>query len=167
MQIFIEHFKYLLFVSFQPIDYEGFQLFMEILMESSLTEELCKTLFLSFMKKPVPQGANVGKEFHIRDVAAAMASQTLCAPITHQTADIHLEKPEKHHGLAEKLHGLTEKLHGLGHHGGEKGHSRHDSSGTDAGRRSRAGRCQPRHQTNCLSYEERTKPSLYTYLISG
>ncbi|XP_067686465.1 diacylglycerol kinase beta-like isoform X5 [Haliotis asinina] len=44
----------------EPIDYEGFQLFMEILMESSLTEELCKTLFLSFMKKPVPQGANVG-----------------------------------------------------------------------------------------------------------
>ncbi|XP_067686461.1 diacylglycerol kinase beta-like isoform X1 [Haliotis asinina] len=123
----------------EPIDYEGFQLFMEILMESSLTEELCKTLFLSFMKKPVPQGANVGKDFHIRDVAAAMASQTLCAPITHQTADIHLEKPEKHHGLAEKLHGLTEKLHGLGHHGGDKGHSRHDSSGTDAGRRSRAG----------------------------
>ncbi len=105
---------------------------MDVLMEASLSDELSRSLFLSFMNRPVSQGG-VGKEFHVRDVAVAMASQTLCAPITHQTADIHLEKPEKHHGLAEKLHGLTEKLHGLGH-------SRHDSSGgIDIGRRSRAG----------------------------
>lgn len=107
-------------------------------LDAQVPEDLCKHLFLSFMKKPTPvqTSATVGKDFHLKDVAAVTASQTVCAPITHLGQEIHLEKPEKHHGLAEKIHGLTEKLHGLSHLG-DKGHSRHDSG--DSGRRSRAG----------------------------
>ena len=65
-----------------------------------------------------------------------MASQTVCAPITHQTTEFHnthTEREKLGHGLAKRLHGLTEKLQDLGHH-------RHDSGGGDSGRRSRAGR---------------------------
>lgn len=86
-----------------------------------------------------------GKDFHVKDVAV-VASQTICAPITNLTSEMHYEKDvsssqsssRPHSSLAEKIHGLTEKLqHGLGH-------VRHDSGG-DPGRRSRAGRvdCAP------------------------
>ena len=112
-------------------------LFMETYLDAQIPEELCKHLFLSFMKKPtsLPAQTNVGKEFHLKDVAAVTASQTVCAPITHMGTEIHHIEREKHHGsgLADKLHGLTEKLTSLGH-------SRHDSGGGgDLGRRSRAG----------------------------
>ncbi|XP_021369580.1 diacylglycerol kinase beta-like isoform X3 [Mizuhopecten yessoensis] len=117
-----------------PIGYEGFSLFMETYLDAEVPEELCKHLFLSFMKKPSPQTGTVGKEFHVKDVAAVTASQTLCAPInTHIGPEFLLERAEKHHGFAEKLHGLTEKLqlHSL------TGHNRHDSG--ELGRRSGAG----------------------------
>lgn len=139
----------LLFV--QPIDYPGFKLFMEICLEAEIPDELCQHLFLSFMKKgnhsmpgfPLTASnsapASIGKDFHVKDVAV-VASQTICAPITNLTSEIHYEKEPSsqpssrpHSSLAEKIHGLTEKLqHGLGH-------VRHDSGG-DPGRRSRAGR---------------------------
>lgn len=122
---------------FQPIGYDCFVLFMETYLDAELPEELCKHLFYSFMKKPsqvVPAPQNVGKDLHLKDVAAVTASQTVCAPITHLGTEILVEKDRHHSGLAEKLHGLTEKLslHGLGH-------SRHDSGSGELGRRSRAG----------------------------
>ncbi|XP_064595365.1 diacylglycerol kinase beta-like isoform X3 [Liolophura sinensis] len=122
----------------EPIDYEGFALFMETYMEAKLPEDLCKHLFLSFLKTPTDGSSNLGKE-KMRD--GVMVLSQSCGPMMHTAGDSHHEKSEKHHGLlAEKLHGLTEKLHGLGHlGGGEKGHSRHDSSGGDSGKRSRAG----------------------------
>ncbi|KAK3105728.1 hypothetical protein FSP39_004352 [Pinctada imbricata] len=105
-------------------------LFMETYLDAQIPEELCKHLFLSFMKKPQP---STGKELHLKDVAAVTASQTVCAPITHMGTEIHIEREKHHGGLADKLHGLTEKLHSLGH-------SRHDSGGGgEIGRRSRAG----------------------------
>ena len=110
---------------------------METYLEADIPEELCRHVFLSFVKKPAPPGSAAGKDCH---VAAAMASQTLCAPITHvERAELHVERAERHHGLADKLHGLTEKLHGLGHLGLDRGHARHDSNDS-GGRRSRAGR---------------------------
>ena len=133
----------------QPIDYPGFKLFMDLYLEAEIPEELCQRLFFSFMKKgqiaaasgnfPNAAGSGQGKDFHVKDVAV-VASQTICAPITNLTSEMHYEKDTSsqsssrpHSSLAEKIHGLTEKLqHGLGH-------VRHDSGG-DPGRRSRAGR---------------------------
>jgi diacylglycerol kinase (ATP) len=107
---------------FQPIDYEGFHLFMETYLEADIGEDLCRHLFLSFNKKSptalLPQGGG-NKEFGVKDVAA-VASQTVCAPITHQTTEIHVDNKQERSGLAEKLHGITEKLHSLGH-SGDKG----------------------------------------------
>ena len=40
-------------VCFQPIDYEGFKLFMDIYVEAEIPDELCKHLFLSFNKRPL------------------------------------------------------------------------------------------------------------------
>ena len=106
---------------------------MATYLEAELPEDLSQHLFGSFIKKPnKPLTTPMGKDFNVKDVAA-QASQTLCAPITHQNAEI-ADKCDRHHGIAEKIHGLSEKLHGLGH-------VRHDSgSGGDSGRRSRAGR---------------------------
>ncbi|VDI62111.1 diacylglycerol kinase (ATP) [Mytilus galloprovincialis] len=121
----------------EPMVYDGFRKFMDSYMEAEIPEELCKHLFLSLMKKPIGPPTTTGKDYHhVRDVAAVTATQTVCAPITHLGADIHIDKGEKHQGFVEKIHGLTEKLQGLGLHG-EKGHSRHDSG--ESGKRSRAG----------------------------
>ena len=109
-----------------------------------MPEELAKHLFLSFVKKqeplqtPLAGKSALGKECHVKDVALG-ASQTVCAPVVLQAAEpppdnnsSNNKDKDKHHGLAEKLHGLSEKIHSLGH-------IRHDSSGGDSGRRSRAG----------------------------
>ncbi|KAL8605862.1 hypothetical protein ACOMHN_027794 [Nucella lapillus] len=130
----------------EPIDYPGFKLFMDLYLEAEIPEELCQHLFFSFMKKgggaaggafPNTAGGGQGKDFHVKDVAV-VASQTICAPITNLTTEMHYDKDSSsqsgsrpHSSLAEKIHGLTEKLQQLGH-------VRHDSGG-DPGRRSRAG----------------------------
>ncbi len=101
---------------------------MTTYMELEIPEELCQHLFLSFMRKP--SHPSLGKD--VKDVVAAMASQTAIGAVGLQHPTEAHEKHEKHHGLAEKLHGLSEKLHSLGH-------IRHDSSGGEAGKRSRAG----------------------------
>ena len=107
-------------------------LFIETYLEASIPEDTLKHLFLCFLKKPQPKPA-IGKDCNVKDVAA-VASATVCAPVMHQSAELHDKSHEaKHHGFAERLHGLSEKIHSLGHH-------RHDSSGGEAGRRSRAGR---------------------------
>ena len=105
---------------FQPIDYEGFQLFMETYMEAEIPEDLCKHLFLSFMKRagemigksttmPLASGTQLvssrslllGKECNVKDVAV-VASQTVCAPVVSQqvteVASIATEK--QHHTSA-------------------------------------------------------------------
>lgn len=106
----------------EPIDYDGFRLFMETYLEADIGEDLCKHLFLSFNKKtpsyPPPQIVS-NKEFGVKDVAV-VASQTVCAPITHQSTEVHVERQEQRSVFAEKIHGLSEKLHSLGH-SGDKG----------------------------------------------
>lgn len=118
---------------------------METYLEAEIPEDLCKHLFLSFMKKPTVGPAAAlsasGKDFNVKDMAV-VASQTICAPLSTElhfdskgssTASGDKDGGGRHHSiLAEKLHGLTEKLHGLGH-------ARSDSSAGEAGKRSRAG----------------------------
>ena len=124
-------------MNFQPINYEGFALFMETYIEQNL-DDLFKHLFISFMKKQgSPSAGNrnhqgmLGKD--LKDVAA-----TACAAVVGDAVDHGKESTVSSIGrnlggsIAEKLHGLSERIHQLGH-------SRHDSSGGDSGKRSRAG----------------------------
>ena len=134
---------------------------MDLYLDAEIPEELCQHLFFSFMKKGQMAGApgalsnagtGQGKDFHVKDVAV-VASQTICAPITNLTSEMHYEKDSSsqsssrpHSSLVEKIHGLTEKLqHGLGH-------VRHDSGG-DPGRRSRAGTVQSGSPFVCGTWE--------------
>ena len=74
---------------FQTIDYPGFRLFMETYLECDVPDELCRHLFLSFIKRPAPViktsrplTPSIGKEHCIKNVAAS-ASHTACAPVVH------------------------------------------------------------------------------------
>ncbi|WAR04091.1 DGKB-like protein [Mya arenaria] len=82
----------------EPIDYEGFRLFMETYLEADIGEDLCKHLFLSFNKKSptsLPLAPPIqGKELSVKDVAV-VASQTVCAAITHQSTEIHVDRQER------------------------------------------------------------------------
>ncbi|XP_046451237.1 diacylglycerol kinase beta-like isoform X2 [Daphnia pulex] len=73
---------------FQPdgdIDYEGFKLFMDTYLEMEMQEELCKRLFLSFVKRtPTKTVSNVDGKV-IKDMAM-LSSATACAPITAHNA---------------------------------------------------------------------------------
>ncbi|KAK2185892.1 hypothetical protein NP493_219g02005 [Ridgeia piscesae] len=131
----------------EPIDYEGFKLFMDIYVEAEIPDELCKHLFLSFNKRPlVATSAPTAKVTNTRDClikeVAVSASQTVCAPVVHQATEVHARldsdttdtgSDDKHHSIADKLHGLSEKIHQLSH-------SRQDSQGgAGDGRTSRTG----------------------------
>ncbi|CAL4105697.1 unnamed protein product, partial [Meganyctiphanes norvegica] len=109
------------------IDYEGFHMFMDTYLEVETPEELCRHLFLSFVKRvriQLPEPKSI-KEM------AVVSSATACAPITaHNTsggsisnvAATSVEPPTSGGGvgggggsLVEKFHGLTEKFSALGH----------------------------------------------------
>ncbi|KAJ8035568.1 Diacylglycerol kinase beta [Holothuria leucospilota] len=66
----------------QPINYEGFKLFMETYLEVDMPEDLCRHLFLSFVKKT--PGARALTMKGNKDVTEAVAATTAtaCAPIT-------------------------------------------------------------------------------------
>ena len=150
-------------VIFQPIDYEAFHIFVDTYLEVETPEELCKHLFLSFIKRPamiVPPkppplqlhgtssgGLNSGKDQQQRSIKdiAALSAQTICAPVTEvavATSTTHEDLAGSGSGsgssakqiLADKLHGLSEKIHQLGHMRSDSG----GSFGLD-GKRSRAG----------------------------
>lgn len=109
----------LLIISFQPIDYNGFTLFMKTYLElNEVPEELCTSLFQSFMKSG--KCCNSSNNY-----SSDVASQTICVPLAHSSTDLlHLvgtDKADRYHGLlAEKFHDLTERIHSLGHSSGEK-----------------------------------------------
>ncbi|KAK6181020.1 hypothetical protein SNE40_008967 [Patella caerulea] len=57
----------------EPMDYEGFNLFMDSYFEAQVPEELCQHVFLSFMKKPVTPSASGSASASIH-AAIGMAS---------------------------------------------------------------------------------------------
>uniref|UniRef100_A0A3B4G876 Diacylglycerol kinase n=1 Tax=Pundamilia nyererei TaxID=303518 RepID=A0A3B4G876_9CICH len=71
----------------QPIDYEGFQLFMVTYLENDIPEELCQHLFTSFKSKTggcSPDQSRAGTSLLARSIDAGISIQTevACAPIT-------------------------------------------------------------------------------------
>ncbi|VEN43925.1 unnamed protein product, partial [Callosobruchus maculatus] len=60
------------------IDYEGFHKFIDTFLEVRTPEELCRHLFLSFMKRSEPKNIE-GKAFKEMTV---LSSTTACAPVT-------------------------------------------------------------------------------------
>ncbi|XP_049826476.1 diacylglycerol kinase 1 isoform X2 [Aethina tumida] len=107
------------------IDYEGFSTFLDTFLEVRTPEELCRHLFLSFVRKGVTVEGKTFKEMTV------LSSNTACAPITSHnkgsTPNVNSvgepldktlllgEKPATYGEiLVEKIHGIGEKL--LGHH---------------------------------------------------
>uniref|UniRef100_A0A8C2CG88 Diacylglycerol kinase n=1 Tax=Cyprinus carpio TaxID=7962 RepID=A0A8C2CG88_CYPCA len=77
----------------QPIDYEGFQLFMTTYLENDIPEELCKHLFTSFKSKngggssPDTSRSGAGMlEPKSIDAGFSIQTEVACAPITGTTA---------------------------------------------------------------------------------
>lgn len=64
-------------VSFlQDIDYDGFRKFLDTFLEVRTPEDLCRHLFLSFVRRSVKVEGKAFKEM------AVLSSTTACAPIT-------------------------------------------------------------------------------------
>ncbi|XP_051564584.1 diacylglycerol kinase beta-like isoform X5 [Myxocyprinus asiaticus] len=73
----------------QPIDYEGFKLFMATYLENNIPEELCKHLFTSFKSKngggSSPDASRSGAcmlEPNSIDAGISVQTEVACAPIT-------------------------------------------------------------------------------------
>ncbi|XP_062312903.1 diacylglycerol kinase beta isoform X2 [Osmerus eperlanus] len=72
----------------QPIDYEGFQLFMATYLENDIPEELCQHLFTSFKSKTggsspeAPRAGAAMLEARSIDAGISIQTEVACAPIT-------------------------------------------------------------------------------------
>uniref|UniRef100_A0A8C1CBU1 Diacylglycerol kinase n=1 Tax=Cyprinus carpio carpio TaxID=630221 RepID=A0A8C1CBU1_CYPCA len=80
-------------IKYDPIDYEGFQLFMTTYLENDIPEELCKHLFTSFKSKngggnsPDASRSGAGMlEPRSIDAGITIQTEVACAPITGTTA---------------------------------------------------------------------------------
>ncbi|XP_071053470.1 diacylglycerol kinase 1 isoform X2 [Onthophagus taurus] len=123
------------------IDYEQFRRFLDTFLEVHTPEELCRHLFLSFIRKGVKVEGKAFKEM------AVLSSTTACAPITSHTkgstptVNSCTEPVEKGSGhqnpdkpasyseiIVEKFHGISEKL--LGHHRSDSDASGRAKTGT-------------------------------------
>ncbi|RXG73883.1 Diacylglycerol kinase 1 [Armadillidium vulgare] len=127
----------------RDIDYEGFRQFMNTYFDVQTPEELCRHLFLSFVKRP----RTYVQPKSIKEMAV-VSSTTACAPITsHNTSGGSISNlahctlaPHEPSGLggspssqttssggvggsfAEKLQGITEKLSSIGRSDSESVH---------------------------------------------
>uniref|UniRef100_A0A8C1Q7Q4 Diacylglycerol kinase n=1 Tax=Cyprinus carpio TaxID=7962 RepID=A0A8C1Q7Q4_CYPCA len=78
-------------IKYDPIDYEGFQLFMTTYLENDIPEELCKHLFTSFKSKngggSSPDASRSGAgmlEPRSIDAGITIQTEVACAPITER-----------------------------------------------------------------------------------
>lgn len=77
----------------QPIDYEGFRLFMKTYLEAEVPEELCQHLFTSFKRKSCQaapetqrQSPSVSQlEPKSLDAGISIQTEVACAPVTGTT----------------------------------------------------------------------------------
>ncbi|XP_064185714.1 diacylglycerol kinase beta [Anguilla rostrata] len=86
----------------QPIDYEGFQLFMKTYLENDIPEELCQHLFTSFKSKTgdgspgLPRtGAGLLEPRSI-DAGISIQTEVACAPITGMNGKSILSAMARH-----------------------------------------------------------------------
>ncbi|VEN43926.1 unnamed protein product, partial [Callosobruchus maculatus] len=77
VRIVLINLSMMIFLS-RDIDYEGFHKFIDTFLEVRTPEELCRHLFLSFMKRSEPKNIE-GKAFKEMTV---LSSTTACAPVT-------------------------------------------------------------------------------------
>ncbi|XP_050974645.1 diacylglycerol kinase beta isoform X2 [Labeo rohita] len=96
----------------QPIDYEGFQLFMTTYLENDIPEELCKHLFTSFKSKngggSSPDTSRSGAcmlEPKSIDAGISIQTEVACAPITGMNGKSILSAMSRH--TPENSAGIT------------------------------------------------------------
>lgn len=95
----------------QDIDLEGFKKFMSIFLEVEAPEELCRHLFLSFVRCPAPV---TSANRHHGSCRLDGGGTSMDGGSAHSLGFNSLPS-SIHHGLSERLlHGLTEKLQSLG-----------------------------------------------------
>ncbi|XP_036401262.1 diacylglycerol kinase beta isoform X2 [Megalops cyprinoides] len=86
----------------QPIDYEGFQLFMKTYLENDIPEELCQHLFTSFKSKTgesspgVPRAGAGLLEPRSIDAGISIQTEVACAPITGMNGKSILTAMSRH-----------------------------------------------------------------------
>uniref|UniRef100_A0A8C1Y8V8 Diacylglycerol kinase n=1 Tax=Cyprinus carpio TaxID=7962 RepID=A0A8C1Y8V8_CYPCA len=68
-------------IKYDPIDYEGFQLFMTTYLENDIPEELCKHLFTSFKSK---NGGGSSPDASRSGAGITIQTEVACAPITER-----------------------------------------------------------------------------------
>ncbi|XP_030759408.1 diacylglycerol kinase 1 [Sitophilus oryzae] len=113
------------------IDLQGFCEFLDTYLEMETPRELCKHLFLSFVRKSVKVEGKAFKEMTV------LSSTTACAPITSHnkgsTPNVNAltdlsNLTEKPKSFVERIQGLGESL--LGHHRSDSDCSTRGKSGT-------------------------------------
>uniref|UniRef100_A0A8B9RFP4 Diacylglycerol kinase n=1 Tax=Astyanax mexicanus TaxID=7994 RepID=A0A8B9RFP4_ASTMX len=104
----LAHHSISLVCSLQPIDYEGFQLFMATYLENDIPEELCQHLFTSFKSKnsgggspDAPRAGASLLEPKSIDAGISIQTEVACAPITEKGVSLRRSpSPQKSSGLS-------------------------------------------------------------------
>ncbi|XP_030431470.1 diacylglycerol kinase gamma isoform X3 [Gopherus evgoodei] len=106
----------------QPIDYEGFRLFMKTYLEVDIPEELCQHLFMSFKRKICQyspesrrQGSSISQlnilEPKSIDAGISIQTEVACAPVTANTSALGNASPNWSRSSSQKSTADTHSAH--------------------------------------------------------